>query len=345
MSKLKYFHFTVEGSRTEMIASIDEDQITTVISYFNGFRNDSSHDFEERKKAGYEKKLLKHHEFSIADVLIPHLVRIGKDIDKIEPHDLLTIIEYRTKIKEKKQDNIMDEDRKNESEVMGQIENNYVENLIQTEVDNHEEELKTANIVSPIDSKQEISIEKSDEIVILPEFYFFSKAKHCFHPSYPAVFVFRDKTFISVNQFIAYSKAIIAKDDVAAFKIMDYNTSNTTAIGLINGSTNGQEIVKENVLYNKWKQLDHNINEINKEINDNLMEWEEKRMGVMTVATREKCNQNDDIKKTLVDTKEQKIVFAIQNSILGSGIKEEDIKQGSKWCGVNELGKLLDGLK
>ena len=56
MSELKYYHFTVENSKTEMIASIDEDKIVTVIGYFNGFRNESSHGYNERKTSGYEKE-------------------------------------------------------------------------------------------------------------------------------------------------------------------------------------------------------------------------------------------------------------------------------------------------
>lgn len=308
MSELKYFHFTIEGSKTEMIASIDQNNIVTVISYFNGFKNDSSYDFAERKESGYEKGLLKHHEFSMADVLIPHLLRIGKDIEKIEPHDLLTVIEYRSKLKE----------------------NKLLENVDSKDENN---------------SEKEISIERSDEIVILPEFYFFSKSKHCFHPSFPSPFVYKEKSFSSVSQFIAYSKAMISGDDDAAFKILDLNNTNMLAKTLVNGEIKGFDISRDKELFIRWRQFDHAINEIVKSVNVNLLEWEEKRVSIMSVANREKIKQNEDINKTLIDTKEQKIIFATTNAILGCGIEEKDITQDSLWTGVNELGKILNSLK
>ena len=264
--------------------------------------------------------MLKHHEFSLADVSIPHLIRLGKDIEKLEPHDLLTVIEYRSKIKEKKQ-----------------IENK--ENSLENEV------VPVSDVVST--SEKEIVIEESKEVIEDDSnFYFFSSKKHCFHPTYPALFVFRDKTFISVSQLLAYSKAVMSEDDVSAFKILDLNNHNMLAKSIVEGNNTGYDIIKDAELYQRWKELSHEINEINKDIkNVNAMVWEEKRMGIMTVGVREKVNQNEDIQKVLTSTKDKTIVFAIQDGILGCGIKEKDITQDSTWCGVNELGKILTSLK
>lgn len=362
MSEPKYFHFTVESSKTEMIASIDEDKIVTVIGYFNGFRNEGSHNYEERKTKGYEKGKLKHHEFSQADVRIPQLERINKDFEKLEPHDLLTIIEYRTKIKEKKEiehkdvetpivnendlgENTTKQSQENIQEALQEGLDSGVSDKSVTEI---AEEVKAELVTNENSTEKDIVIEKSDKELPLDtdKFYFFSSQRHCFHPSFPAVFKYRDKQFISVNQFIAYSKASLAKDDETAFKLLDLNNSDIIAVNLIKGDTSGIDIIKSKDMHQKWKDLDHKINELNRNINGlSEMYWEEKRMGVMTVATREKCLQNDYILDVLKKAQDKKIIFAIQDPILGCGIKEKELTQDSTWTGVNELGKLLNEIE
>lgn len=365
MSEPKYFHFTVESSKTEMIASIDEDKIITVIGYFNGLRNEGSDNYEERKTKGYEKGKLKHHEFSQADIRIPQLKKINKNFEKLEPHDLLTIIEYRTKIKEKKEienkdveksiinennlsETITEENKEKSQESLQEVFVNDVNDVNDKNITEITEEVKTKLFTNENNTEKDIIIEQSDK-ELLPDtdkFYFFSSQRHCFHPSFPAAFKYRNKQFISVNQFIAYSKASLAKDNETAFKLLDLNNSYIIAINLIKGDISGIDIIKSKDMHRKWKDLDYKINELNREINGlSEMYWEEKRMGIMTVATREKCIQNDYILDVLKKAQEKKIIFAIQDPILGCGIKEKEITQNSTWTGVNELGKLLNEIE
>jgi ribA/ribD-fused uncharacterized protein len=72
--------------------------------------------------------------------------------------------------------------------------------------------------------------------------------------------------------------------------------------------------------------------------------WEKKREDVMYIACFEKFNQNQDLKNTLLQTKDKILVEASPyDCCYGIGLKWDDdlVLDEKNWLGLNLLGKIL----
>lgn len=139
---------------------------------------------------------------------------------------------------------------------------------------------------------------------------------------YKAPFTIKDQTFINVEQYMMYQKAITFKDMETAEKILK--------------STNSREI----------KDLGRQV----KNYNDTV--WNGLRQLVVYDAIMAKFSQNEDIKKQLLETGDEMLVECNgEDSIWAIYMYEDnpDIQDISKWKGQNLLGftlmRVRDNLK
>ena len=281
----KNYHITAEGSRTEIIVSVDQLKNIEIVGSYNGYRHEYSHNYLNIKNEMYEKNLLKHYNLSISEVLFPDLVRFGKKIEMLEPHNLFYVMERLKKNKK-----------------LGEPTNKM---------------LLTENQSFHIKDK-----------------------KNCLHPSYPAVFKYKDKTFISINQFMAYSKAIIANDNVSAFNILDFNNCTSLIKSFIDNEINDFDIVKNKNNFQMWNLIDYKINEISSQI-EVKDEWNDKKVNILKFSVREKINQNDHISKYLTELPHNNFLFISESKKLGIGTKIEKHIKDNTWTGDNLFGQII----
>ena len=109
--------------------------------------------------------------------------------------------------------------------------------------------------------------------------------------NYLAKFNHKGIDFISVNQFIAYSKARMFKDDYSASKILDIGNLDYVKDLL---SRDANEIMQDFKLKRSYDNLKKSVKNLEIEIkNFNLDSWNEKELAINFVGMREKIAQND----------------------------------------------------
>lgn len=162
---------------------------------------------------------------------------------------------------------------------------------------------------------------------------------------HPSLFTYKGKTFISCEQFMMYSKAMLFSDETAAFKILDINQSNPTIRKFISGELSTDDIIRNKELLQKWNEGQQYIKqEGRKVLNFNESVWDSKKISIVAVANREKFYQNEYLLKLLQSTGDSILVEASPyDKIWGAGIKKEDprITDPNQWLGQNLLGKTL----
>lgn len=329
--------FSVEGSDTEMIVKVDytkpshqnKDMTFEVVSYYNSLRHEYSEGFQKHKKEGLEKGVLKEYKFNLAEAMIPHLYRIGKDVEKLEPHDLFNLVEQKYQ-KENlfKSVEVANPPLSKKAENMGKLKEAY-------KIAEKEGTVRTA-IAHSDGSKS-------------PEYCYFHTCHSPFSQWHPSKYEYRDTKFSSAEQFMMYSKAKLFGDEEVAFKIMDMNNHSTILKSFMLGEITTKDILSSKLLTNKWKQAQQQIKDLGKEVSGFSEEiWAAKRIPIISVSNREKFNQNLGMKDTLMRTKEAIMVEASPwDKIYGVGLGKNDplIKDPKNWKGLNLLGNVLTNLK
>jgi len=183
----------------------------------------------------------------------------------------------------------------------------------------------------------------------IPEekFTFFFTAKNEFSQWHPAVFTYKDVTFISAEQFMMYSKAKLFGDHEVVERIMSWNTS---PIGrdLIAGNIDAATIVNNDEHLKTWNSMQKDIKALGREV-ENYDEaiWVSKRVPIVSVGSREKFAQNEHLKAKLLAATGTRLVEASPyDKIWGIGLKasDKDAKNPAKWLGLNLLGDVLTNL-
>ena len=306
--------FSVEGSETEIIVKVDynkeshqhKDMTFSVVSYYDATAHDSVNDFDKHKKVGLEKGVLKEYKFSQADAIIPHLFRVGKDIDKLEPHDLLHLVESKyQKENLMKKLNATDNSRDRKKEGMSQLSAAFKQATKDGTV---------RTVVSHSDGSKS------------PEYCYFNSCESPFNQMHPSNYEYKNKKFTSDLQFMTYSKAMLFGDDQKAFEILDMNTSTTMLNRFMIGEMSVKDILKSKDMKTRWLNDQQKIIELGKNIKGYVEDiWLKKRVPIQTVSNREKFNQNLDMKNKLISTRD---------AIMIEGDKKDNIDIPNENCKI-----------
>ena len=145
-------------------------------------------------------------------------------------------------------------------------------------------------------------------------FFYNEKAEYgCFSNFYPCEFDYAGRHYQSSEQYIMAQKALAFWDNDAFFEILKSEPKTAKAIG------------------KKVKKYSDKV-------------WSAIRPQVVRRGIRAKFQQNDDLRKCLLDTGDKILVEAApHDSIWGIGMDatDPDITVPSKWKGQNLLGKTL----
>lgn len=131
---------------------------------------------------------------------------------------------------------------------------------------------------------------------------------------YPCNFVVNNQTYSCAEQFFMYQKAVLFRDSKLAKEIM--NERNPFTI----------------------KRLGRNVRNFDNNI------WKTKRERIVKIGNYAKFKQNDDLKRTLLETKRALLVEASPvDKIWGIGLpaSHPDAQDPKKWRGQNLLGYCL----
>lgn len=164
----------------------------------------------------------------------------------------------------------------------------------------------------------------------------------------PSLFKYKEINFVSVEQFLMFSKAKLFNDEGSANKILDLNNYDIFR-DFINGSISREDIISNQSLANDWYNLNLQIKYIGRNVSGYIDEiWVGKRENIAYVAIREKFSQNEDLKKIMLNT--EKTIFAECNprdDVWGIGLPiVEALNLSQKdWKGKNLLGKTLNKYK
>lgn len=156
-----------------------------------------------------------------------------------------------------------------------------------------------SNIVFHESYKPHINkIEKKEK-----EYTFFFHLSSPFSNFHPAKFKYKGLTFISNEQFMMYSKARSFNDEVAAKKILDFNSQNDLAQKFINDEVTSEEIIKDTTLSRSWNSLMLDIKKVGRTVkNYNEAYWESRRYKVVLFGVKLKFSQNQNLKDILMNT-------------------------------------------
>lgn len=180
------------------------------------------------------------------------------------------------------------------------------------------------------------------------QFTFFFTSVNEFSQWHPAKFVYKDITFFSTEQFMMYSKAKLFKDEEVAQKILDMN--NLPVIKeFLEGTLTAKDIINTPKTLEIWNEKQKQVKALGRDVKGYIEAvWLEKRVPIVSVGNREKFNQNEDLKRKLMNTKGTRLVEASPyDKIWGIGLKATDVNaiDPSKWKGLNLLGDLLTNLR
>ncbi len=180
------------------------------------------------------------------------------------------------------------------------------------------------------------------------EFEFFWKADSPFSQWHPSPFKYKDKQFISAEQFMMYSKAKLFGDDVVADKIMHLNNA-LLSKDLISGNIEAGGIINDKENFKVWSKIQKKFKDLGKEVKGFDEEiWKQKRVPIVTVGSREKFEQNPKLKEKLLATGNKTLVEAsVFDKIWGIGLEKHrpEAQDRNQWKGLNLLGEILTNVK
>jgi predicted NAD-dependent protein-ADP-ribosyltransferase YbiA (DUF1768 family) len=284
--------FSVEGSDTEIIIKVgymNNDMTFDVVSYYDSLKHEYSDGFERHKKEGLEKGVLKEYKFSQASAMIPALFRVGKDIEQIEPHDLLNLVENKYQ-KENLINKLSEVNNPKDKKALGMQELSKA--------------YKQANKEGLVRS-----VTVSSDGSISSEYNYFKGCESPFSQLHPSNYKYKEKSFTSEFQFMVYSKAKMFEDEDSAFKILDMNNSTTMFNHFREGKISVKDILSDNEMKNRWLIGQQKLIELEKEIvGFDEEKWSKKRLPILSVSSREKFNQNLDMKNKLIKSGESIII-------------------------------------
>ena len=173
----------------------------------------------------------------------------------------------------------------------------------------------------------------------------FFKSHNVFSQWHPSLFKYKEKQFISCEQFMMYSKAKLFGDEEIAFKILDLNEDRILAKNFIEGKVSREDIINDKEMLHQWNKIQHRIKELGREVKGFVNDtWLSKNTSIITVANREKYSQNEDLKNYLLGTDNAILVEASPyDKLYGAGISKDhkDITNPKTWKGKNLLGYTL----
>tara|TARA_B100002019_G_scaffold228313_1_gene201575 strand:- start:360 stop:1595 length:1236 start_codon:yes stop_codon:yes gene_type:complete len=173
----------------------------------------------------------------------------------------------------------------------------------------------------------------------------FFGSNNVFSQRHPSLFQYKGKQFISCEQFMMYSKAKLFGDEKTAFKILDLNEDRILAKNFIEGKISREDIINDKETLNQWNKIQQRIKELGREVKEFDEDlWQSKNISIITVANREKYNQNETLKNYLLETKNATIVEASPHDKyygIGIGKDHPDITKPERWKGQNRLGYTL----
>lgn len=180
-----------------------------------------------------------------------------------------------------------------------------------------------------------------------PKYTYFWKSQSIFSQWHPSKFIYKDITFSSAEQFMMYSKAKMFGADDIAQKIIDYNEKPLIK-KFLNGELSDTDICNDKGMLREWDAYQKAIKDHGREVK-NYVEavWVEKRVPVVSVASREKYNQNPAYKAELMKCSGTQMVEASPyDKIWGIGLDQYKAEKipADKWPGLNLLGNVLTDL-
>lgn len=187
--------------------------------------------------------------------------------------------------------------------------------------------------------------QKNAETNFTNENHVFSFYSHPFHKQYPSLFNYKERTFVSLEHFMVYSKIKMC-NDLSAEKELNKIMEKDLLIDFKSGKITSDEIIKNVIKSKEWTLIMNDIKNIGKKcVNFNPDLWNSKKISIMTVGNREKINQNSEIKNLSESIKNKNIIFASnlsQYSGIGLAYDNPDVKNINLWKGKNELGLSLN---
>ena len=167
------------------------------------------------------------------------------------------------------------------------------------------------------DSYKPIIEEKLNSSLKLEEkeeekYTFFFHSTSTFSQWHPAKFEYRDRVFTSAEQFMMYCKAHLFNDTAIAQEILDFNQAeiitrdengniisrrDSAVKQFFEGKITRQDILKNKDLLNEWNYQQNQIKALGRKVSGYIEKvWVEKREAMVSVGSREKYNQNPDMK-------------------------------------------------
>jgi ribA/ribD-fused uncharacterized protein len=187
-----------------------------------------------------------------------------------------------------------------------------------------------------------------DKLKTKETFEFFWKTHSTFSQWHPSLFKYKERQFISAEQFMMYSKAKLFGDEVIAKKILNFNNSHLGK-SFINGDLTGHEILNNQSHHRTWNAMMKKMKDLGREISNYQEEvWVKKRVPIVSVGSREKYNQNPHLKRDLISKGDAVMVESSPyDDIWGIKLSKEDTRahDRSQWKGLNLLGQILTDLK
>lgn len=170
------------------------------------------------------------------------------------------------------------------------------------------------------------------------------------HPGsqwHPSRFVYKDRIFVSGEQFMMYNKAMLFKDTAMAQRILTCDDLTASMKHLIQQFQNGQ-ITRQDIIQHHldtWNSIQKIIKDYGRHVQGfNLDAWEQKNTSIIGVGNREKFGQNPDLLQWLLNTGDKTLVEAAHyDKIYGIGIGTDDPRRWypELWQGHNLLGQAL----
>lgn len=142
------------------------------------------------------------------------------------------------------------------------------------------------------------------------KYTFFWLTPSPFSQWHPSIFKVKEVSFTSSEQFMMYCKAKLFNDEEVADKIINLNQE-----GILKSFLNG-EIEKESIFNNKenlieWNYFQNTIKKLGRKVKNYKEEvWVQHRFNYVKVGNLNKFNQNEDLKKELLNTKDTLMVEA-----------------------------------
>lgn len=173
------------------------------------------------------------------------------------------------------------------------------------------------------------------------KYFLFGSYNQPFHKQYPSLFFYKDKSFVSLEHFMVYSKLKLFNDVVGESKLNKLLIDNML-VDFKNNKINTTDILSNVVKSKEWCSLMNQIKIIGKEcLNFNEDLWLSKKSSILTVGNREKITQSESVYNETLNVNNRQIIFASMlsnNSGIGISFDHPEIKNTNLWTGKNELG-------